>query len=115
VVVLGVWKNGYGYLYQWPLICFHILLRNNCHIGDHFENKMAAIALKFVYSYIMIARHWGRKAKTPTNVYIYISNWPKLSASGSTRCLESSPHGGLHIGMKSIQFNNKHDGETPLN
>jgi hypothetical protein len=24
------------------------LLRNNCHIGDHFENKMAAIALKLV-------------------------------------------------------------------
>jgi hypothetical protein len=22
--------------------------RNNCHIGGHFENKMAAIALKFV-------------------------------------------------------------------
>ena len=39
-------KNGYGGLYQWPLICFIILLRNNCHIGGHFENKMAAIALK---------------------------------------------------------------------
>jgi hypothetical protein len=25
-----------------------ILLRNNCHNGGHFENKMAAIALKFV-------------------------------------------------------------------
>jgi hypothetical protein len=30
------------------LICFSILLRNNCHNGGHFENKMAAIALKFV-------------------------------------------------------------------
>jgi hypothetical protein len=26
----------------------NILLRNNCHNGGHFENKMAAIALKFV-------------------------------------------------------------------
>ena len=41
-------KNGYVGLYQWPLICFSILLRNNCHNGGHFENKMAAIALKFV-------------------------------------------------------------------
>ena len=30
------------------LICFSILLRNNCHNGGHFENKMAATALKFV-------------------------------------------------------------------
>jgi hypothetical protein len=30
------------------LICFTILLWNTCHNGGHFENKMAAIALKFV-------------------------------------------------------------------
>jgi hypothetical protein len=41
-------KNGLGGLYQWPLIWFSILLRNNCHNGGHFEHKMAAMALKFV-------------------------------------------------------------------
>jgi hypothetical protein len=41
-------------LYQWPLICFSILLRNNCIIGGHFEFHIGTKNVQFVEDLPMI-------------------------------------------------------------
>jgi hypothetical protein len=69
-------KNGYGGLYQWPLICFSILLRNNCHNGGHFENKMAAIAKStfFKITLSFLVRIWSSRYQIKDILKIYNLN-----------------------------------------